>query len=409
MSILRKKPFIEELLGELSVAEIERLTTVINQKGTPETVSLPLNLPNAIPFSAPELVDDKIKLVNLFIGSNSGYTGILVYHSTSYCAFIGTVPFENDIIKLFKLDVTNRKAEPINEKLTADELRRVIDDTVEATQGEVTQADLADKVKFIEVSNITALTDAQIDGLKVGDVVQKITGSMKHCYTVTYKQEHHGICLSYFDCGYLETISYDYTEGHWVFNSKDVCEVQGNIKLGTYILSGETLKWVEEFPSDYSGTAYSFGDDGLYIENYADGSFENSIFIASGSAEVSSADGSYAYYNVDGANKLNFAELTHSLAELDSTLRQLVEDAIDDSSQGVACTQAQWDVIKALLDKSLYFNYENVSMIKTFTNGINMYTFGGLSYTGESVYTEYTLGFYYDSGNENLSCKFIEI
>ena len=78
----------------------------------------------------------------------------------------------------------------------------------------------------IEASNITALSDDELNALKVGDVVQKITGEQKHCYIVTYKQEEHGICMSYVAAGYMETVSYDYTDGHWVYNSTDVVEVK---------------------------------------------------------------------------------------------------------------------------------------------------------------------------------------
>lgn len=89
-------------------------------------------------------------------------------------------------------------------------------------------------------SNMEQLSDGMLNSLKVGDVVQKKTGEQKHCYIVTYKEEKHGICLSYFDCGYLETISYDYTNGHWVFNSKDVIEVPSmeditSMLIGKYV------------------------------------------------------------------------------------------------------------------------------------------------------------------------------
>lgn len=97
------------------------------------------------------------------------------------------------------------------------------------------EEELGKKVAKIEVTNIEQMSDEQLDALKVGDVVQKITGNMKHCYIVTYKEEKHGICLSYFACGYLETISYDYTDSHWVFNSKDVCETQEKLVSGTNI------------------------------------------------------------------------------------------------------------------------------------------------------------------------------
>lgn len=88
----------------------------------------------------------------------------------------------------------------------------------------------------IEVSNIQSITDKELNELKVGDVVQKKTGDQKHCYIVTYKEENHGICLSYFDgSGYIENISYDYTDGHWVYNSKDVFEGQEKLVSGTNI------------------------------------------------------------------------------------------------------------------------------------------------------------------------------
>ena len=97
------------------------------------------------------------------------------------------------------------------------------------------EKELGKKVNKIEVTNIEQMSDEQLDALKVGDVVQKITGEQKHNYIVTYKEEKHGICLSYFACGYLETVSYDYVGGHWVFNSKDVCETQEKLVSGTNI------------------------------------------------------------------------------------------------------------------------------------------------------------------------------
>lgn len=78
----------------------------------------------------------------------------------------------------------------------------------------------------IEVANIEAMEDDQLTMLKCGDVVVKQTANMRHCYTVTYKEDNVGICLSYYAAGYLETISYDFVENHWVFNSKDVWQAE---------------------------------------------------------------------------------------------------------------------------------------------------------------------------------------
>ncbi len=76
---------------------------------------------------------------------------------------------------------------------------------------------------IIEVENIEALTNEQLDRLNVGDTVIKITGKQKHLYFVTYKGEGpgEGICLSYNDAGYGETVAYDRIENGWQFNSTD--------------------------------------------------------------------------------------------------------------------------------------------------------------------------------------------
>ena len=71
-------------------------------------------------------------------------------------------------------------------------------------------------------SNIKQLSDGMLNSLKVGDVVQKKTGNQKHCYVVTYKEEKHGICLTYCDASVVETVSYDYVGSAWVYNSTDV-------------------------------------------------------------------------------------------------------------------------------------------------------------------------------------------
>lgn len=89
----------------------------------------------------------------------------------------------------------------------------------------------------VDVDNIQSIGDDILNNLKVGDVVRKKTDNMKHCYVVSYKEEKHGICLSYFDADYLETVSYDYVEGHWVYNSTDSKEV-GDIPF--CVFSGST-------------------------------------------------------------------------------------------------------------------------------------------------------------------------
>ena len=83
--------------------------------------------------------------------------------------------------------------------------------------------ELAHASKPIEVADITALTNEQLDALNVGDKVVKVTGTDKHLYLVTYKATTGGgICLSYNAAGYGETVSYDRTESGWAYNSTDI-------------------------------------------------------------------------------------------------------------------------------------------------------------------------------------------
>lgn len=74
----------------------------------------------------------------------------------------------------------------------------------------------------LEVKDIKGLTTEQINKLKCGDMVIKNENGNCHTYVVTYKEEKVGICLTYTDASVVETQSYDYTNGAWVYNSADI-------------------------------------------------------------------------------------------------------------------------------------------------------------------------------------------
>ena len=88
--------------------------------------------------------------------------------------------------------------------------------------------ELAAAAAPIEVSDITALTGAQLDALEIGSKVAKITGTAKHLYIVSYKDaENGGLCLTYTDASTVETVSYDHTASGWAYNSTDTTHISG--------------------------------------------------------------------------------------------------------------------------------------------------------------------------------------
>lgn len=89
-------------------------------------------------------------------------------------------------------------------------------------------AELTSAAAPIVVSDITALTGAQLDALEVGAKVAKQTGTAKHLYIVSYKDaQNGGLCLTYTDASTVETVSYDHTESGWAYNSTDKTNIGG--------------------------------------------------------------------------------------------------------------------------------------------------------------------------------------
>lgn len=91
----------------------------------------------------------------------------------------------------------------------------------------------------VAASDVTDLTDDELDALEVGDKVAKQTGTAEHLYVVTYKDaENGGICLTYTDASVVETVSYDHTESGWAYNSTDVTPIPGGGGVTALIVEG---------------------------------------------------------------------------------------------------------------------------------------------------------------------------
>ena len=80
-----------------------------------------------------------------------------------------------------------------------------------------------------KATDITELTNDELDALNVGDKVAKKTGTAEHLYVVSYKDaENGGLCLTYTDASVVETVSYDHTESGWAYNSTDITPIVSN-------------------------------------------------------------------------------------------------------------------------------------------------------------------------------------
>lgn len=117
--------------------------------------------------------------------------------------------------------------------------------------GDIIYVPVGDLVnEILEVTDIRALTTAQCEGLKAGGVVVKKTGNSRHTYIVSYKEAGVGLCMTYTDADNVETVSYDYVGGAWVYNSTDYTKVSGKQdELNTTSVSSGTLNEVIGFDS----------------------------------------------------------------------------------------------------------------------------------------------------------------
>lgn len=78
--------------------------------------------------------------------------------------------------------------------------------------------------QIIDVNDIKALTNAQCEALRAGDIVNKVDGTGKHAYRVSFKNAT-GMCLTYSDCENVETVAYEKTNDNWAWDSTDVTSI----------------------------------------------------------------------------------------------------------------------------------------------------------------------------------------
>ena len=126
MSILRKIPKIEQVLDNMSLESLKRLESLMNSgNGATETYTL---------FGG----ENKLNYVNKDLGvwycnielerNKSVETGFLIWESQTKALFIS---FDiTQCLKEYEIDLTNYTYVKINEKLSIEEFRRVLEDNI---------------------------------------------------------------------------------------------------------------------------------------------------------------------------------------------------------------------------------------------------------------------------------------
>ena len=118
--------------------------------------------------------------------------------------------------------------------------------------------DYVEKLKKNELTivsttdNIRALSTTDINKLRAGDIVLKEDETGKHAYVVSYKKDGTGICMTYTDATYAETISYDYNSvtKEWVYNSMDSIEFVSKSYVDSLMSGALKREIVETLPTE---------------------------------------------------------------------------------------------------------------------------------------------------------------
>lgn len=131
--------------------------------------------------------------------------------------------------------------------------------------------ELFNMVEPVVVDDITGLTSEECDALSIGSVVEKDTGTEKHTYIVTYKDETKGeLLLTYADWQNVEGVYYDKTGGDWAYVQTDnthISEGGGNVQSDWDESDAEDPAYIKNKPvleplvieGDYTGeTALEF-------------------------------------------------------------------------------------------------------------------------------------------------------
>lgn len=187
MSVLRKQPFIEEFIGSLTTDDVTLLSECLNKKEI--EVSLKLCLEGKETLITSSLLPESgayIKTCSCKIDNEKTLKGIIILTST-HCVFIGYDDglSTSDIIPVLHFDLSKHALKNVeDEKLTADELRRVVNDALtNGGSGNVTSVNGKTGTVVLNASDLLA-TNAQT----IQQNLERIDGELERIEEETQKK-----------------------------------------------------------------------------------------------------------------------------------------------------------------------------------------------------------------------------
>ena len=133
MSVIRKKPFIDKVVGSLTNGQKETLLEIVNTPGGNIAADL-VNMPGK-----------GIRAVNFTLEpTGNPKTGILIYNDI-YCVLIAHHRFQD--LLMFELNPAKQTYEKVNEYLDINELRRILSDLGNGDNVTVSEIDSGDAAK----------------------------------------------------------------------------------------------------------------------------------------------------------------------------------------------------------------------------------------------------------------------
>ena len=156
MSVLRKIPYIENLISTLTSDEVTTLKTVINSTGNDAIYSLKNN-ENLL---RTHLTETRIECITLEF-ENSTKSGILIYKNNA-CNFLAYHRYPD--MQIYSIDYENGVATQIYEDLTIEELRRCLLSASIGVESEWEQNIKEHLTYDGEEEQVEVGTDLEVDG-----------------------------------------------------------------------------------------------------------------------------------------------------------------------------------------------------------------------------------------------------